>query len=112
MLARHIFLNIIIVEVGTFLLKKFSIQSVLKKLKVKMIFTTERQRADKEVDHLKSLIKSLSLNYLWTESSYSISINVRKSFINDHSKGSATNIALSTSTPTRFSPRHLSLIHI
>ena len=81
-------------------------QETKSEINIKMIYTTERQRADKEIDNLKSIIKSLSLNYLWTESSYSISINLKKSYINDYSKGSATGIALSTSTPKHFSPQH------
>ena len=54
----------------------------------KMIYTTERQRADKEINNLKSIIKSTSLNYVWTESSNSLSITLKKSYINDFSRGS------------------------
>ena len=77
----------------------------------RMIFMTERQHADSEVDRLKSLIKQTYLNYELRESPFSISIKLRKNFVSDWSKTSK----LTTSTPTHptkpLSPTVLSFSH-
>ena len=70
-----------------------------------MIFTTERQQADREIDKIKSFIKSTALNYAFAESPYSFSIKLKKSYIHDYSRGSIGAVS-SSSTPTHFSPQH------
>ena len=71
-----------------------------------MLFTTERQRADSEVNSIKTFIKSKSLNYLISESPFGIMIKVKKSFITDYSKGSVLSSLSSTPIPHQDSHKH------
>ena len=51
----------------------------------KMKFTTQRDRADEEVEKLKSALKLTGLDYFLEESPFRLSIHVKKTYIKDFS---------------------------
>ena len=60
---------------------------------------TQRDKADDEVEKIKSVLKSSKLDYFIQESPYSLSIQIRKTFIQDFSPRLEPTIVSTSSTP-------------
>ena len=61
--------------------------------------STQRDKADDEVEKIKSVLKSSKLDYFIQESPYSLSIQIRKTFIQDFSPRLEPTIVSTSSTP-------------
>ena len=62
-----------------------------------MIYQTQRSKADKEVDNIKSAVKQSGLDYFVEESPFSVTLRIKKTFLQDFSPRYTE--ALSTSSP-------------
>ena len=70
-----------------------------------MNFVPERQRAEKETDKIKEVIRQSSLNFCSVETPFSIQINLKKRFLNDFQKQSQNSDPIFT-TPISTQTRH------
>ena len=50
-----------------------------------MIFKTEREKADFDVEQVKSFIKSRNLDYILTESPFGLNLSIKKKYLRDFS---------------------------
>ena len=67
-----------------------------------MIFKSQRELADNASEKIKETIKLSALDYLWQESAYSVTIKLRKKFLNNYSdKQTSTPPPASPATPFR-----------
>ena len=55
-------------------------------LSFNMIFTTERKKAEEETNTIKKAVLDSKLNFLISESAFSLHLSLKKSFLNDNSK--------------------------